>query len=55
MDRIPLNSKYCKKVKCHLRSGNECTSPECTRLGAEKWVAYFTLYGELAIGDIPEE
>ena len=51
MDREPYNSKYCKEVKCPLRSGNKCTVGECARLGAEKWPAYFTLYGVLADGD----
>lgn len=50
-DRIPLNPKYCKKVKCSLRSGNKCTVPKCTRNGSEKWVAYFTEHGHLANGD----
>ena len=54
MDRIPLNSKYCKDVKCHLRSGNKCTVEECARTGAEKWVMYFTEHGHLADGDEPE-
>ena len=53
MGRIPLNSKYCKEVKCTLRHGNECTVDECIRKGAEKWVLYFTEYGHLADGDIP--
>ena len=51
-DRIPLNSKYCRKVKCPLRSGSKCTVPECARNGAEKWPMYFTEHGHLADGDI---
>jgi len=51
MDREPYNSKYCKEVNCPLRSGNKCTIPECTRIGAEKWVMYFTENGHLADGD----
>ena len=50
--RTPLNSKYCKEVKCPLRSGNKCTVPECTRKGGDKWAAYFTEYGVLADGDV---
>ena len=51
-DRIPLNSKYCRKVKCPLQPRNKCTVPECVRNGAEKWVMYFTEHGHLADGDI---
>ena len=51
MDREPYNSKYCKEVKCPLRSGNKCSVEECVRKGAEKWVAYFTEHGVLADGD----
>ena len=50
-DRIPYNSKYCKEVNCHLRSGNKCTVAACARKGAEKWPAYFTEQGHLADGD----
>ena len=50
-DRAPYNSKYCKEVNCHLRRGNKCTVAECVRKGAEKWPAYFTMYGVLADGD----
>ncbi len=52
--RVPYNSKYCKEVKCPLRSGNKCTVAECTRKGSEKWPAYFTEYGTLADGDVPD-
>ena len=49
--RDPYNSKYCKEVKCDLRSGSKCTVIECVRAGAEKWVIYFTEHGHLADGD----
>ncbi len=51
--REPLNSKYCREVKCNLRSGNKCTVSDCTRKGAEKWVYYFIEHGHLADGDVP--
>ena len=54
MDRKPLSLKYCKEVKCLLRSGNKCTVPACVRVGAEKWVIYFIEHGHLADGDVPE-
>ncbi len=54
MDRVPYNSKYCKKVNCHLRSGNKCTVSECARTGHEKWPEYFTIHGHLADGDEPD-
>lgn len=53
MDRTPLNSKYCKEVKCHSRKGTKCTQEVCTRTGCEKWAIYFTEHGHLADGDIP--
>ena len=53
-DRIPYNSKYCKEVKCSMRHGNKCTEEKCLRPGNEKRAIYFTVYGELAEGDIPE-
>ncbi len=53
-DRTPFNDKYCKEVKCHLRLGNKCTEDSCVRNGNEKRAHYFTDYGELAIGDVPE-
>jgi len=51
MEREPYNPKYCKEVNCPLRHGKKCTVAECTREGAEKWPAYFTMYGVLADGD----
>ena len=52
MDRVPLNSKYCKEVKCSSRKGNKCTVETCKRTGGDKWAAYFTEHGHLADGDV---
>jgi len=51
MDRVPLNIKYCKEVKCPSRKGNKCTVPACTRAGCEKRAIYFTEHGCLPDGD----
>ena len=53
-DRVPYNSKYCKEVKCSRLHGNKCLDDHCTREGNEKRAIYFTTYGVLANGDIPD-
>lgn len=55
MDREPYNSKYCKEVNCHWRHGNKCSQEKCVREGNEKRAMYFTAYGQLAEGDVPED
>lgn len=52
--RIPYNDKYCKEVNCLRRHGNKCMEDRCTRNGNEKRAIYFTRYGTLAKGDVPE-
>ena len=53
--RVPLDSKYCKAVNCHWRSGNKCTLQTCQRVGCLKLTYYFINNGHLADKDIPEE
>ena len=53
MDREPLDSKYCKEVKCPSLHGNKCTEENCVRTGCEKRTLYFMEHGHLADGDTP--
>ncbi len=53
-NRDPYNDKYCKEVNCHWRHGSKCSEATCLRNGNEKRAHYFTDYGVLAIGDVPE-
>ncbi len=53
-ERVPYNFHYCIAVRCSYRHGNLCTKTYCVRSGNEKRASYYTYYGELAKGDVPE-